>query len=773
MGHVRGRLGRIHGYTRCFLLRGSLAAACPCLPFSRVMKLDKTPSDACCLDEFQHDSGIRPPKLCALQHSIFEHAGRAIILTDADGLIIYFNPAAQKMLGYTWEELVCRETPLIFHLAEEVCERASALSGEQGGEVSPDFSVFIAGLGPDRQQIEADWTYVRKDGSSLPVSLTISQLRADSGEIQGYLGIAADISKRRKLEQDLRIAAIAFESQAAIMVTDAHQCILQVNKAFSKLTGYSAEDAIGQTPSMLKSGWQDAAFYAEMWRQLRETGHWQGEIWNRRKNGEIFPEWLTISGVRDGGGNLTHFVSTFSDISNLKVAESEIHNLAFYDPLTSMPNRRLLLNRLEKACSTSKRSGQHGALLMIDLDHFKTLNDTLGHDVGDHLLIEVANRLGECIREGDTAARLGGDEFIVMLENLGRDAEGAGVQAEIVAEKIRFELARPYMLNGDTEYFRSASVGISLFYGHDKTADVLLKQADIALYKAKDAGRNTIRFFDNAMQTALDERAALEAGLRRALSRGELLLHVQPQVDTERKLIGAEVLLRWQPPNCPMVLPGDFIPLAEDTGLIVPIGLWVLDRACAELSRWAADAHTAGLYMAVNVSARQFRQPDFVMQVGDALSRYDANPSLLKLELTESLLLDNVEDVVEKMQALRRMGVRFSLDDFGTGYASLSYLKRFPFEQLKVDRSFIRDIMTNSDDAGIVRAIIAMGNTLRLNVVAEGVEDSDQHAYLVRHGCSLFQGYLFGKPMSLAEFRQTLGEAPPPVPTPSIEDWVI
>ncbi len=738
------------------------------------MKLDKPLSDTCCLKDFQNATGIHPPKLCALQRGIFESAGRAIVLTDAQGVIRYFNPAAQQMLGYTWDEVVGRETPLIFHLPEEIEARAAALSVAHGTATSPDFSVFIVGLGAEASHLDADWTFVRKDGSRLPVSLTVSQLKGDGGEIEGYLGIAADISQRRQLEQDLRIAAIAFESQAAIMVTDASQCILQVNQAFSRLTGYTAEEAIGQRPSLLKSGWQDAAFYVDMWRELSETGHWQGEIWNRRKNGEIFPEWLTISGVRDSWGKLTHFVSTFSDISNLKVAESEIHHLAFYDPLTAMPNRRLLLNRLEKSCSTSRRSGQHGALLMIDLDHFKTLNDTLGHDVGDRLLVEVAKRLADCIREGDTAARLGGDEFIVMLDNLGRDAESAGVQAEIVAEKIRLELARPYLLQADTEYFRSASVGISLFHGHDKTVDVLLKQADIALYKAKDAGRNTIRFFDCAMQTALDERAALEAGLRRALSRDELILHVQPQVNAERQLIGAEVLLRWHPPKQPMVLPGDFIPLAEDTGLIVPIGLWVLDQACAELRRWADEPGMAELYMAVNVSARQFRQPDFVTQVADALSRHAVNPQRLKLELTESLLLDNVEDVVEKMQALRRLGVRFSLDDFGTGYASLSYLKRFPFEQLKVDRSFIRDIMTNSDDAGIVRAIIAMGNTLRLSVVAEGVEDSEQHAYLVRHGCSLFQGYLFGKPMSFEDFRQKLGVSAQSLPDVApFDDWVI
>ncbi|WP_310493243.1 EAL domain-containing protein [Dechloromonas sp.] len=725
----------------------------------------------CCPSEFAPGLAVRPPELCAIQHAIFENAGRAIVLTDPDGLIVYFNRAAQKLLGYSSDDVVNRVTPMIFHLADELISRAEALTVELQRPVAAGFDVFIARLGI-KAQYDADWTLVRKDGSRLPVSLTVSALRDMQGRVQGYLGIASDISVRRKLEQDLRIAAIAFESRAAILVTDASQHILQVNAAFTELTGYSADEAIGQTPRLLKSGRQDSAFYKDMWEGLERNGHWQGEIWNRRKNGEIFPEWLTINGVRDGQGKITHYVSTFSDISNLKVAESEIHNLAFYDPLTGLPNRRLLLNRINKACAAGKRSGKYGALLIIDIDHFKTLNDTLGHDVGDYLLVEVATRLGACIREGDTAARQGGDEFVVMLEELGSDLEGAGIQAEMVAEKIRAELGMPYLLGEDAEYVRTASIGISLFLGQEKSTDVLLKQSDIALYKAKDAGRNTIRFFDNAMQTALDERAALEAGLRRALARNELLLHVQPQVDTQRRLIGAEALLRWQPPGKPMVLPGDFIPLAEETGLIVAVGLWVLDRACAGLRRWADDPRTSCLSMAVNVSARQFRQADFVLQVGDALARHGANPHLLKLELTESLLLDSVEETVAKMQALRATGVRFSLDDFGTGYASLAYLKRFPFEQLKVDRSFISDITHNLDAAAIVRAIIAMGNTLRLGVVAEGVEASVQHDYLVEHGCCQFQGYLFGKPMSFADFDAALDGLSGEVPE-VCDDWVI
>lgn len=715
---------------------------------------EQSASKACPSSLFA-DASLQPPDLCAMQKAILENAGRAVILTNREGVIVFFNRAAQRMLGYLADEVVNRQTPLIFHRPDEVSGRSQALSLELGRPVDNGFETFIARLN-GRKQDESDWTYVRKDGSELPVSLVISALADARGDVQGYLGIAADISVRRRLEQDVRIAAVAFESQAAIMVTDAEQRILKVNRAFSELTGYAMEEAVGNTPKMLKSGRQDADFYVAMWNSLLAVGHWQGEIWNRRKNGEIYPEWLTISAVRDMHGRLTHYVSTFSDISNLKVAQSEIHNLAFYDPLTALPNRRLLRDRLDKACATSRRNGQYGALLIIDIDQFKTLNDTLGHDVGDHLLVEVAKRLLLCIRDEDTAARQGGDEFVVMLEELGLDAASAGVHAETVAEKIRQELARPYHLAGESEYVRTASVGISLFQGTDKSIDSLLKQADIALYKAKDAGRNVVRFFDFAMQTALDERAFLESGLRRALIRGEFELYLQPQTDCERRLIGAEGLLRWNVPGRATVTPRDFIPLAEETGLIVPIGLWVLDEACALLRRWAADIRTRKLFVAVNVSARQFRQPDFVDQVADALARHNVAPALLKLELTESLLLDNVDEVVAKMHALRQMGVRFSLDDFGTGYASLAYLKRFPFEQLKVDRSFVRDVTVNPDDAAIVRAILAMGHALRLSVVAEGVEENEQFAYLIKHGCRFFQGYLFGKPMPLEVFERWL-----------------
>lgn len=709
------------------------------------------------------------PELCEIQHAILESSVPAVIATDVAGTVVYFNPSTQRLLGYSWEEVVGRHVASIFHLEEEIEARARALTLELQRPVSPGFEVFIARLGHVSHEIQ-EWTYVCKDGTRIPVCLWVTALLDSDRRLIGYVGVASDQRGRQHVNEDLRIAALAFESQAAIMVTDAQQHILRVNPAFTMLTGYAAEEAIGLKPSILKSGRQDAAFYRQMWESLDATGSWQGEIWNRRKCGGIYPEWLTISAVRNDAGELTHYVSTFSDITDLKLAESEIQNLAFYDPLTALPNRRLLLSRLDQARLTAKRSLQYGALLIIDLDHFKNLNDTLGHDVGDRLLVEVARRLRECVREGDTAARQGGDEFIVMLENLGTEGEFAGIQAEAVAEKIRLSLNRPYVVAGDTQHFHSASIGISLFCALDKTAEALLKQADIALYKAKDAGRNAIRFFDDAMQTALDARAAMESRLHQALARGEFQLYVQPQLNAARQLVGAEALIRWQPPGETMVAPADFIPLAEETGLIVAIGNWVLDQACAQLQRWSRDPRAANLHMAVNVSARQFRQPDFVEQVCLALARHNVNPCCLKIELTESLLMDSVDGVVAKMQALHRVGVRFSLDDFGTGYASLSYLKRFPFNQLKVDRSFIRDITTDPDDAAIVRAIVAMGNALRLHVVAEGVETAEQHAYLLEHGCTYFQGYLFGRPVPFDEFERSLGEfSPANGPT----DWVI
>jgi diguanylate cyclase (GGDEF)-like protein/PAS domain S-box-containing protein len=558
-----------------------------------------------------------------------------------------------------------------------------------------------------------------------------------------------------RIDEHLRVAATAFETQEGILITDSRSVILRVNCAFTDITGYSAEEAVGKKPSMLRSGKHDASFYAEMWRCIKLSGRWEGEIWNRRKNGETYPERLAISAVKNSGGVVTNYVATLTDITMSQTAAEEIKHLAFYDSLTRLPNRRHLLDRLKHALAASARSGKAGALLFIDLDNFKTLNDTLGHDVGDLLLQQVAQRTESCVREDDTVARLGGDEFVVMLEGLSENDLEAAAQAELVGEKILAALNQPYLL-AEHEHHNTPSIGITLFSGQHESMDDLFKQADIAMYQAKKAGRNTMRFFDPEMQQTINARVALEGELRKALEQKQFQLYYQAQVDSDHRTLGVEALIRWVHPERGMVSPAQFIPLAEETGLILPIGSWVLETACAQIKTWQQGALSNSFVLAVNVSAKQFRQADFVAQVQDAVRRHDIDPTLLKLELTESLLLENVEDTIETMRALKELGVQFSLDDFGTGYSSLQYLKRLPLNQLKIDQSFVRDIAVDSSDKAIVRTIIAMARGLNLEVIAEGVETEEQRQLLLEKGCNHFQGYLFSKPVPIEQLEEKL-----------------
>jgi len=565
-----------------------------------------------------------------------------------------------------------------------------------------------------------------------------------------------DIIERKQTEQELRIAATAFETQEGIMITDRDNRILRVNGAFTSLTGYSAEEAVGKNPALLHSGRHDAVFYRDMWRSLTRDKRWQGEIWNRRKDGEIYLEWLNVNAVTDADGQITHYVAAFSDITLRKQNENKIHNLAFYDPLTQLPNRRLLMDRLNHALASGDRSVEYAALMFIDLDNFKTLNDTRGHDVGDLLLVETARRLQDCVREGDTVARLGGDEFVVMLEGLSAEVEQAASQAAALGEKIRASLNQPYLLK-DFEHHSSSSIGIGLFRGREVAVDELLKRADMAMYEAKTSGRNALRFFDPVMQTALEMRSKLEADLRRAISgQGQFLLYYQAQVSSSGRVIGAEALARWIHPGRGMVSPAEFIPLAEETGLILPLGHWVLATACQQLVAWAAQPETAHLTLAVNVSAKQFHQPTFVEEVLTLVDHFGVDTAKLKLEITESMLLDNVDDIIAKMTALKARGISFSMDDFGTGYSSLSYLKRLPLYQLKIDQSFVHDVLIDPNDAAIARIIVALANTMNLAVIAEGVETEEQREFLDLNGCHTFQGYLFSKPVPVKEFEQLI-----------------
>lgn len=557
---------------------------------------------------------------------------------------------------------------------------------------------------------------------------------------------------------ELRIAATAFDSHECTVVTDASGIILKINPAFQQDTGYSADEVIGKSMKFLQSGRHDATFYASLWESLNRTGAWQGEIWNRRKNGEIYPKWLTITAVKGDDGVITHYVGTHQDITDRKVAEERIAELAFFDPLTNLPNRTLLKDRIKQAMTTGKRENSFGALLLLDLDQFKTLNDTLGHEKGDQLLRQVATRLSVSVREGDTVARLGGDEFVVLLPNINENSEVAAKQTELVGNKILAVLTRPYQLD-DTEYLSTSSIGASIFRGDETSIDDLLKQADLAMYKSKSSGRNTLFFFDQAMQTVVMERVSLEAALRNALNEKQFLLHYQAQVIDGGHVTGAEVLVRWQHPQRGMVSPAEFIPLAEETGLILPLGLWVLETACTQLTSWSTQSEMAHLTLAVNVSAQQFRLPNFVDLVLEVLQKTGANPHKLKLELTESLLVDNVQDIIEKMSLLKAHGVRFSLDDFGTGYSSLSYLKRLPLYQLKIDQSFVRDILVDPNDAAIASTIIALAKSLGLEVIAEGVETEAQRDFLASSGCQAYQGYFFSRPLPLESFNTFAGKS--------------
>jgi diguanylate cyclase (GGDEF)-like protein/PAS domain S-box-containing protein len=575
----------------------------------------------------------------------------------------------------------------------------------------------------------------------------------EAGKLIGVLGVARDITQSKQAETDLRIAASAFESQQGMIITDAKTTILRVNRAFTEIAGYTAAEAVGQTPRLFQSGRHSREFYASMWECIHRTGVWQGEVWDRRKNGEVFPKWLTISAVTDNSGTVTHYVGTHFDITERKKAEEKITELAFFDSLTGLPNRTLLADRIRQAMAASARDATYGALLFIDLDHFKTLNDTLGHDMGDLLLTRVAQHLRGCVREGDTVARLGGDEFVVMLAGLGSGQQDAAANTESIANHILSTLGQTYQL-GDIAYNCTASIGVTLFNGREHGIEELMKQADLAMYRSKAGGRSTFRFFDPAMESAVMERAKLDKDLRQAIEEKQFVLYYQAQVVGDGHVTGAEVLLRWKHPHRGLVSPSEFIPLAEETGLIVSLGHWVLETSCAQLALWGPHPDMNHLTVAVNVSADQLRKADFVEQVLGVLERTGANPRRLKLELTESLLVSNFDDTIEKMFALKAKGLGFSLDDFGTGYSSLAYLKRLPLDQLKIDRSFVRDVLTDPNDAAIAKTIIALAQSLGLSVIAEGVETREQRSFLAQAGCYAYQGYHFHRPMALAGFEE-------------------
>ncbi len=606
--------------------------------------------------------------------------------------------------------------------------------------------------------MEAKAAQSEEDVPTLRVVLTdISErIQTEIALRENIVHIQSLVDSARETENALRIAATVFESLEGIFITDANRAILRTNQAVFNITGYCEKELIGQNPNIFSSGCQDACFYKAMWKMINETGIWDGEVWNRRKNGDIYPQHLTVSSVKDTAGKVTNYVATLTDISQSQLAADKIKFLAFYDPLTKLPNRILLRERLTLALISSQRNKHNSALLFIDLDNFKNLNDTLGHDMGDLLLQQVSERLVHSVREGDTVARLGGDEFVVMLEDLSASINEAVIQVEAVGHKILESINKSYQL---TTYFYNctSSIGITLFTGQQQTGDEILKQADIAMYQAKAAGRNALRFFDQQMQDTITNRVSLERDLENALAENQIMLYYQPQLQSGNQIIGAEALIRWHHPERGFVPPSDFIPLAEENKLILAIGQWVLETACAQIKKWESCEQTKNLTIAVNVSARQFHQIDFVENVRQVLKDIAINPNKLKLELTETVVLDDIEGTINKMNALHELGVSFSMDDFGTGYSSLSYLSRLPMDQLKIDQSFVLNININITDAVIVQTIIGMAKNLYMEVIAEGVETEQQRQFLELNGCSQYQGYLFSKPVPIAEFEKFFG----------------
>ncbi|MCK9200182.1 MAG: PAS domain S-box protein [Gallionella sp.] len=669
------------------------------------------------------------------QHEkIIETAIDGFWITDLSGILLEVNQAYADISGYSTDELV-----------------GMHISQLEANEKPEDIRQHIANIlahGHDRFETR----HRRKDGRVVDIEVSVKYL----AEGERLFVFCRDISRRKQDEQAQQVAAVAFETQDAIVITDADANIVRVNHSFEQITGYSAADVIGHNPRMMSSGRHDKQFYREMWQRLKEEGAWAGEIWDKRKNGQIYPRWMTITAVRDARGEVTHYVGMFTDITERKRAEEEIRHLAFYDVLTGLPNRRLLLERLRAALTASARRRNYGALLFLDMDRFKTLNDTLGHDYGDQMLVEVANRIKSCVREMDTVARLGGDEFVVLIEDAGGDEQDARRKVGTVAEKIREALARPYLLK-EHEYLSSPSIGVTLYHGNGESVEDLLRQADLAMYQVKKGGRNATCFFDPAMQVGTGSRDAMMESLCHALERGEMHLYYQPQVDGGRSPIGAEALLRWEQPQFGLVMPDEFIPVAEKSALILDVDRWVLNEACVQLGRWAGNEQTSGLTLAVNISARFFALPGFTDEIAALLASHRIAPGLLIVEMTERMVLEDLQGALKKMQEMKTQGITLSMDDFGSGYSSLTYLKQMPLDQIKICRSFVQGIEHDDNDMQLAQSIIDLGRRFGLTVLAEGVETEMQFAFLKRHDCMSYQGFLFGKAVPLEEFEAGLG----------------
>ncbi|MFZ3287695.1 MAG: EAL domain-containing protein [Telluria sp.] len=681
------------------------------------------------ISERKHNE-MRIEDLLAEQGAILDNVMFGVMFSR-NRCVVSMNRRCEELFGYRNGEMTGLSTSIIFPSREEF-----ELAGERQDPILAQGTYFAE----ERQ-------YRKRDGTLFWCLVSGSAI--DPGcPNDGSIWVYADISERKQAEEKLRLAATVLEHIAdGVMMIDVDGRIVATNPAFTQITGYAAVEAIGQDSSLTRSSRHDDAFYRRLWKDLVDTGFWRGEIWKLRKNGELYLEWATLSAVRDNGGACTHYVSVFSDITQVKQAQDKLDHMAHHDPLTTLPNRLLFHDRLQHALLRAGREDQQLALLFIDLDRFKNVNDTLGHHVGDELLKQVAAALAGKLREGDTLARLGGDEFIVLLEDV--DGEfGAGH----VAEKLVSMFERPFLVS-DYELFVTGSVGISLFPKDALDLNMLIRNADVAMYQAKARGRNCYQFYAASMSGEGVERLRLEALLRRSIEKNEIFLNYQPQVEIDSgRLIGVEALVRWHNPELGLVPPVRFIGLAEDTGFINQLGKWVLYEACRQMMRWQQD----GLYVpkiAVNLSVKQFERGGMVNLVAAILQETGLAPERLQLEVTESVIM-NTGDAVGFVNDLHAIGVGLAIDDFGTGYSSLAYLKQMPVQTLKIDRSFIKDISTDVNDEAITIAIIQLGKSLNLSVIAEGVETEEQAAFLLRHGCVHAQGYFYSRPVLAADLLE-------------------
>jgi diguanylate cyclase (GGDEF)-like protein/PAS domain S-box-containing protein len=664
--------------------------------------------------------------------TVFRTCPEAIsISTLDDGVYLEVNEAYERIFGYARAQVIGRSA-LDLGVWVDALERTEMVRRlRQHGRVE-DFEMRI-----------------RRGGHEV----RIGRLSGEVIELDGtaYVVVAArDVTRQKQQEDELRLAARVFESTAeGILITDPAQRIVAVNRAFTDMTGYGEGEVRGRRPTLLGDERHDEAFFAELWNSVHHTGRWQGELWGRSKSGEVRPYLMTVSTLHDEQGVVLNHVAVMRDISNIKQSQQQLEYLANYDALTGLGNRNLFLTQLKVGIERAARHRRGLALIFIDLDNFKVINDTLGHDVGDQLLSEVARRLKACVRQEDIVCRLGGDEFTVYVEDF------ADPQLLVsTAQRLVQAVSEPYQITGH-DIFVTASIGISTYPNDGATISELVKNADVAMYKVKEQGRNGFQFFREDMNARAFERLVFVSGLRRALERNEFRLVYQPQVDlTDRRTRGAECLLRWNHPDLGEVSPGSFIPVAEETGLIVPIGEWVFRSVCEQLSRWGGLRSPGRI--SVNLSARQFRQPDLVDAIRGAVAEAGVSAAMLGVEVTESALIDDPEKASVTLSRLKDMGLAISIDDFGTGYSSLSYLKRFPIDCLKIDRTFVRDIATDPDDAAIVTAIITMAQSLKLDVVAEGVENQEQLDFLRARGCAAAQGFFFSRPLPAEAVRSML-----------------